>query len=177
MQGFFEPLQEDFERLRTNGVKVNYWVVCQRKLWLYARGLRMEALSERVSLGRLLHEQTYESSKWRELMLDNLIKIDLLHPGEKVLEIKYSRKLADAARLQVAYYLMYLKYRGAGDFIGEIRFPRERRKEEVQLSPEIETRVLEALRDIQRIEALPSPPQVVMSPLCKTCAYCELCWG
>ncbi len=31
---------EEFEGLRTNGTKVNYWAVCPRKLWLFARGVR-----------------------------------------------------------------------------------------------------------------------------------------
>jgi len=47
----FEVLtDEEFEALRTNAIKVNYWVVCHPKVWLYAKGLRMEPLSDRVAL-------------------------------------------------------------------------------------------------------------------------------
>jgi CRISPR-associated exonuclease Cas4 len=174
----FEVLSDEaFEALRTNGIKVNYWVVCQRKVWLYAKGLRMEPLSDRVALGRLLHERAYPDLPRRELLIDDLIKVDLLEHESKVLEVKHSRKLIDAARLQVAYYLFYLRWLGAGDLVGELRFPKERRKEEVRLTPELETQVVEALRDIQRIEQLPSPPQVDFMPICRVCAYCELCWG
>ncbi|MFA0736343.1 MAG: hypothetical protein OGMRLDGQ_002843, partial [Candidatus Fervidibacter sp.] len=43
----FEGLSdEEFEALRTNGIKVNYWVVCHRKVWLYAKGVRLEPLSD-----------------------------------------------------------------------------------------------------------------------------------
>jgi len=35
---------KEFEELRTNGIKANYWVVCHRKVWLPARGMRMEPL-------------------------------------------------------------------------------------------------------------------------------------
>jgi len=49
----------EFDALRTNGIKVNYWVVCQRKAWLYAKGLRMELLSDRVAPGRILHKRDY----------------------------------------------------------------------------------------------------------------------
>jgi CRISPR-associated exonuclease Cas4 len=83
----------------------------------------------------------------------------------------------EAARLQVAYYLLYLRWLGAGELTGELRFPKERRREEVRLTPELETQVMEALRDIQRIEAMPTPPQVDFMPICCVCAYCELCWG
>ncbi len=168
---------EEFEALRTNGIKVNYSVVCPRKLWLYAKGLRMEPLSDRVALGRLLHERAYPDLPRREVFIDDLIKVDLLEHESKVLEIKHSRKLIDAARLQVAYYLLYLRWLGAGELVGELRFPKERRKEEVRLTPELEAQVKEALQDIQRIEALPSPPQVDFMPICRVCAYCELCWG
>ncbi len=174
----FEVLSdEEFEALRTNGIKVNYFVVCPRKLWLYAKGLRMEPLSDRVALGRLLHERAYPDLPRREVLIDDLIKVDLLEHSQKILEVKHSRRLVEAARLQVAYYLLYLKWLGAGELTGELRFPKERRKEEVHLTPELEAQVMEALRDIQRIEAMPNPPQVDFIPICRVCAYCELCWG
>lgn len=168
---------EEFEQLRTNGIKVNYWAICHRKVWLYSKGLRMEPLSDRVALGKLLHERAYPDMPRREVLIDDLIKIDLLEHEGKLLEVKHSRKLVDAARLQVAYYLLYLRWLGAGELVGELRFPKERRKEEVRLTPELEAQVTEALRDIQRIEQLPSPPRAEFMPICRVCAYCELCWG
>ncbi len=168
---------EEFLTLRTNGIKVNYWAVCPRKVWLYARGLRMEPLSERVFLGRFLHERSYPSLPRREVLIDELIKVDLLEAESKVLEVKYSRKLIEAGRLQVAYYLLYLKRLGAGELTGELRFPRERRREVVRLTPEVEAEVEGALRNIARIEGLPTPPQVEWMSLCRLCAYAELCWG
>jgi CRISPR-associated exonuclease Cas4 len=174
----FEGLSdEEFEALRTNGIKVNYWVVCHRKVWLYAKGVRLEPLSDRVALGRLLHERAYPDLPRREVLLDDLIKVDLLEHSQKILEVKHSRKLVEAARLQVAYYLLYLRWLGAGELTGELRFPKERRREEVRLTLELETQVMEALRDIQRIEAMPTPPEVDFMPICRVCAYCELCWG
>lgn len=168
---------EEFEALRTNGIKVNYFVVCPRKLWLYAKGIRMEPLSDRVALGRLLHERAYPDLPRREVLIDDLIKVDMLEHENKVLEIKHSRKLIDAARLQIAYYLFYLNRIGAGELIGELRFPKERRKEEVRLTPDLEIQVIEALREIQNIEQLPQPPKVDFMPICRVCAYCEFCWA
>lgn len=167
----------EFENLRVNGIKVNYWAICHRKLWLYSKGLRMESLSDRVALGKLLHERSYPRYPRRDVLIDNLIKVDILENEGKVLEVKYSRKLVDAARLQVAYYLLYLKRIGAGELTGELRFPRERRREEVHLTPELEARVMDALRDIRRIELLSEPPYTDFMPICRVCSYCELCWG
>nr|BCX01848.1 MAG: CRISPR-associated protein Cas4 [Bacteroidota bacterium] len=168
---------EEFELLRTSGIKINYWVICSRKVWFYAKGLWMEPLSERVALGRLLHERVYRGLSRREVLLDNLIRIDVLEGEDRVLEVKYSRKLVRAARLQVGYYLLYLHRRGAGKLTGELRFPRERRREEVYLDPELEQEVVHALRGVQEIEALPTPPAAGFMPLCRRCAYAELCWG
>ena len=168
---------EEFAALRTNGIKVNYWAVCPRKLWLFAKGLRLEATSDRVLLGRLLHENTYATLPRREVMLDELVRVDVLEGRERVLEVKHSRRLLQAARLQVAYYLLYLRHLGAGELVGELRFPKERRREEVHLTPELEAKVAEALRGVAQVEALPSPPQVDYMPICRHCAYAELCWG
>lgn len=168
---------EEFEELKTGGIKINYWAVCPRKLWLYARGLRMEPLSERVALGRLLHEHAYSGLPRREILIDDLIKVDIIEAQEKVLEIKHSRRLVEAALLQLAYYLLYLKRRGAGELVGELRFPRERRREEVRLTQELQERVEEALRKVREVELLPNPPGANFTPVCRVCAYAELCWG
>jgi CRISPR-associated exonuclease Cas4 len=168
---------EEFESLRTNGIKVNYYVICQKKLWLYSHDIRMETRNERVSLGRLLHQRAYRDQSRRELLIDNLIKIDLLEGSGKVLEVKYSRRMREAARLQVLYYLYYLKRLGVTGLTGELRFPREKRRESVLLNETAERQVEAALRDIRRIEQLPVPPLVEFMPICRSCAYAELCWG
>lgn len=178
MPNSFEPLNpEEFDELRTNGVKVNYWVICHRKVWLYGKGLRMEHLSERVALGRLLHERAYPDLPRREVLIDDLIKVDVLEAQSKVLEIKHSRRFIEAARLQVAYYLLYLQHLGADGLVGELRFPKERRKEEVHLTPELKAQVMQALRGIREIETKPDPPEAEFMPFCRVCAYAELCWG
>lgn len=168
---------QNYEELFTNGIKVNYVVICHRKLWLYSRGIRLEPLSERVALGRLLHEKTYNWLSTKEVLINNLIKVDVLEGEGKILEIKYSKKLSDAARLQVAYYLYYLKKIGAGELTGELRYPKERRREEIRLTNELESKVEEALKRIREIELQPFPPEVSYSSLCRLCAYIELCWG
>lgn len=168
---------EEFFALRTNGIKVNYWAVCQRKLWLFAKGVRMEHSLDRVLLGRVLHQEAYLSLPRREVLLDDLVRVDILEGEGRVLEVKYSSSLVQAARLQVAYYLLYLRHLGAGDLVGELRFPKGRRREEVRLMPEVEAQVAEALRGVARVEALPTPPIAEYTPICRSCAYAELCWG
>ncbi len=168
---------ETARRLRINGVKVNYWATCLRRLWLFSRHITLEHTSDRVALGRFLHETAYRHQDRRDVLVHELIRIDLLHQRNRLIEIKYSPKLVHAARLQLAYYLWYLKQLGAADLSGELRFPRQRRVQRVELTPELEQEVIKALNDIPAIESLPRPPQVEWQPYCKACAYCELCWG
>jgi CRISPR/Cas system-associated exonuclease Cas4 (RecB family) len=80
----FDPMsQEEFEQLKVGGVKVHYYVVCHRKLWLYSHDIRMEQSSDRVLMGKLLHEHTYCHQHHKGLLMDNLIQADLLESGGK----------------------------------------------------------------------------------------------
>lgn len=172
-----EVNREDFESLRTNGVKVNYYAICQRKLWFYSHHIRMEKSNEKVDLARSLHETSYENLPRREILIDDLIRIDLLKGQTKILEVKYSQRMKEASKLQILYYLYYLKKMGVDGLTGEIRFPKERKIESVKLSKEDEREIEEVLRDIRRIEKLETPPEISFMPICRSCAYIELCWG
>jgi len=165
----------DFERLKTQGVKVYYLHVCKRKLWWFSHGIEMEQASDLVALGRLLHRHSYPREHRRELMLDNLVRVDLIAPGI-VREVKHSRKLIVAARAQLLYYLYYLKLRGL-ELQGSLNFPRERRREEVRLTPQAERAVRRWLYEVHEIEQAGTPPRGEYSGICRNCAYSELCWG
>lgn len=167
----------EFERLKVSGIKVNYYIVCPRKLWLFSHDLRMEATSDRVALGKFVHERSYQRLPRREVLIDSLIRVDIVEGTGRVLEVKYSQRMKEAARMQVLYYLYYLKRRGATNLVGELRFPRERRREEVALTGDAERSVEKILREIREVEMLPTPPTTEFMPICRTCAYAELCWG
>ncbi|HEX28714.1 TPA: CRISPR-associated protein Cas4 [Candidatus Poribacteria bacterium] len=167
---------QEFEELKVGGMEVNYLIVCPRKLWLYTHDLRMEKLSDKVSLGAFIHESSYPKLTRRELLIDNLIKVDLLESG-KITEVKSSRKLERASKMQILYYLYYLKQKGIQGLSGEIRFPKERRKIEVQLDEESEREIERILHEVHRVKSLPTPPEAEWSPICRPCAYAELCWG
>ena len=56
------------------GVQAAYYMICRRKLWLFSHQISMEQTSQRVQLGKLLHESSYKR-KMKEIGLEN-IKID-----------------------------------------------------------------------------------------------------
>ena len=48
------------------GTAINYLYICQRKLWFYRHHLEMEHTSEKVDLGKHIHEESYTREKRRE---------------------------------------------------------------------------------------------------------------
>lgn len=165
----------NFEQLKTTGVKINYLHVCERKLWLFDRGIGMEQTSDKVLLGKLLGEYSYPREDTRDVMIDNLIRIDILD-DETIREVKYSNRLAEADRAQLLYYLYYLKRLGM-EKKGIINYPKMRRREEVVLTPEAERMIEDDLRKIKEITSSDRPPALRRKPYCRKCAYYEFCWA
>ncbi|WP_281753357.1 CRISPR-associated protein Cas4 [Thermodesulfovibrio yellowstonii] len=165
----------DFQTLKTNGIKVNYLYVCERKLWLFDRGIQMESKSDKVLMGKLLGDYSYPAESKKELLIDNLINIDIVG-DDQIREVKYSNRLANADRIQILYYLYYLKQLGI-EKQGIINYPKMRKREEITLTPEAEKEVEEALLKVQKILMMENPPELERKPYCSKCAYFEFCWG
>ncbi len=165
----------DFQSLKTNGIKVNYLYVCERKLWLFDRGINMEQTYDKVLLGKLLEEQSYPREKRREILIENLISIDIVD-RESIREIKYSDKLKAADRIQILYYLYFLKKLGI-EKKGIINYPRIKKREEIILTPEGEEEVESALKRINEVLLMPKPPKLIRKSYCTKCAYFQFCWG
>lgn len=165
----------DFQTLKTNGIKINYLYICERKLWLFDRGIQMESGSDKVLLGKLLGEYSYPSEGRKEVLIDNLINIDIL--GEDaVREVKYSNKMPDADRIQILYYLYYLKRLGIHRR-GVINYPKLKKRQEISLTPEGEREVEQALIRVKEILDMKKPPQIKKSSYCVKCAYYEFCFS
>ena len=167
---------------RIGGTEVHYYVLCPRKLWWFSHGLEQEhvtgsAGAENVTLGQHIHKESYPTQKRKDLMIDDLLRLDFTEGGA-VHEIKKSRGAYKATLFQLLYYLYYLKHAKKIETTGVIDYPKERRREEVALTPEREAEVERILEGIQATRQMPSPPNVpAPMPICKKCAYQELCWG
>lgn len=165
----------DFETLKTNGIKVNYLYVCERKLWFFDRGIHMEYNSEKVLIAKLFEIYSYPHETKRDILIDNLIRIDIFEDNS-IREVKYSDKMHNADRIQLLYYLYYLKKLGI-ERKGILNYPRIRKKEEVIMTPSAEKEVEEALKKVHKIVNRDKPPPIEKKPYCTKCAYYELCWG
>lgn len=176
---------DGLQELRVGGTEVHYFVLCPRKLWWFSHGMEQEHAGgasssvgqENVALGTLLHDESYRDKHKKDVLIDNLLRLDFTESGA-VHEVKKSRGAQKATHFQLLYYLYYLKHEKGVETTGVIDYPKERRREEVTLTPELEKEVEQVIAGVQETRALPTPPRVAepMS-ICRKCAYQELCWG
>lgn len=157
------------------GVQVNYYFVCHRELWLFSHGIQMEHTSDRVKMGRVVHEQAYQRRK-KELDIDGKIMLDWREDGV-IHEVKLTDKMEDAHEMQLVYYLYYLKLKGVEGLRGQIDYPRLRQTKTIELDERNQLKIERALADMERIVTLGHAPEVEYMKICRSCSYAELCWG
>lgn len=162
--------------LNISGTEFNYYFVCHRKLWLFSHNIQCEHQSEDVALGKLLHEQSYNSKK-KEFQFEG-IKVDWLDLKNKVIhEVKKSDKVENAHIWQLKFYLYYFKMRNLGDFTGMLNYPKLKKTEEVRLSDSDIAEIEANIARIHEIIQLAEPPKIEkIMKICKSCSYYELCW-
>ncbi|MDQ7083118.1 MAG: CRISPR-associated protein Cas4 [Aquificota bacterium] len=162
--------------LRYRGTQVAYAVVCERKLWLFSRGISLEHTSDRVSMGRFVDRTYFEGE---EGFQDAYVSIDFIKTGKEIVvhEVKLSRSLEEAHLLQVKYYIYYLKNLGLNVRKGVIHYPKLRKVKEVSFSEEDRKLIEETLSRIKEVLSRDSPPPPVDKPYCRKCAYFEACYG
>ncbi|NKQ39116.1 MAG: Dna2/Cas4 domain-containing protein, partial [Methanosarcinales archaeon] len=114
------------------GVKISYYFICKSKLWLFSHNIQMEHNSENVKIGKIINESSYGRDK-KDVRIDNTICVDFIkkRDGLEIHEIKKSKKMDDAHRWQLIYYLYYLNQKGV-DAIGVLNYPLLNKKEIVE---------------------------------------------
>ena len=170
-------MAERVNELNITGTLIWYYYICHREVWLMSRNIIPDQDNSNVDLGRFIHEQSYQREK-KEINLGH-IKLDILKKGKEGLvigEVKKSSKFENSARMQLAYYLAELEKLGL-QAKGELRFPQEKRREEIILTHNLRKELDMAVRDILRIAYLETPPAPVKIKYCKNCAYAEFCWS
>jgi CRISPR-associated exonuclease Cas4 len=161
------------------GTHFNYYLICHRKLWLFANGINMEANSDLVYEGKLIHETSYSrrSDKYQEIAIDG-IKIDFYDRKNKVVhEIKKSDKHEDAHEWQVKYYLYVLEQNGVTGATGLLEYPRLHKTTEVFLTTPDREAIAETLTKIESIIHDEDCPDRIPKSKCKNCSYFDFCWS
>jgi len=179
-ENFSENYQELLsEETIITGVKVNYYFICETKLWLFSRFLTQEQESELVMLGKIIENASFKTLI-KNILIDQRISIDFIKKSECLIlhDIKRSSKLIDAHYNQMLYYIWYLKnIKGIKEVKGIINYPKERKRMEVVLNEENEERIVNILQKVKELLSLPQPPKPVYKKYCKKCSYFEFCWS
>lgn len=139
--------------MNITGTYFNYFLICHRKLWLFANGITMESTSDLVYEGRLLHETSYprRSDRFQEIEIDG-IKIDYYDARRKIVhEVKKSDKHEIAHEWQLKYYLYVLEQNGIDGVTGILEYPRLHKTEEVLLTSEDRSTIREMINNIKTI--------------------------
>ncbi len=161
--------------MRITGVMVQYYKACWRELWFFANGINMDYESEDIAIGRLIHEKSY--SRERKNINLGEVSFDFVKHGKEniIFEVKKSSRLEEPVRWQLYYYLWYAKKLGK-KLKGMLVYPKEKKREIVELTPEIEEELERIREEIPKIVSLPAPPRPEKKPYCRRCTYYELCW-
>ena len=156
---------------------VQYYKACHRELWYFGNQINMNYDNDFISMGKLIHEESYKREK-KNILIDDTIAIDFIKKrGElTIYEIKKSSKLEDPAKYQLYYYLWYLK-NNLGEIVrGEVVYPKEKTSEILELTPELEKELELIIEEIPKIINRRSPPPIIKKPYCKNCSYYILCY-
>ena len=175
------------ETQRLTGTQLNYLLVCHRKLWLFSHGIQMERENEDVQIGKQIGAQAYGRED-KEINLENTAVLDWVEhkPSDDgvltVHEIKKSRAMSEAHRLQMLFYLDFLKSKGV-EARGLIDYPEIKQREQVELDAPGQALLAQARLDAAAIigsEAVPprldeiNPKKIAF---CQKCAYYEFCYS
>jgi len=161
------------------GTQINYYLICPTKLWLFTHQITMEDESEKVQIGKYIHETAYAREK-KNVIIDDKIALDFVRQGDKLIicEVKKSMKLEKAHLYQLYYYLYYLhKIKGIEEVEGLLLYPEQRTKKKIKLTEAITHELEIMLSEINKIIKSPQMPKPVRKSYCKSCAYFEFCWG
>lgn len=158
------------------GTLIWYYYICPREVWLITHQLTPDQDDTNVALGRFIDETSYAREKKQLVVGSSKIDVYRFAEGELVVgEVKKSSRYRKSARMQLAFYLKELAARGI-DARGELRFPKERIREEVVLDSAIMAELEKAEQEILKLVDMEKPPPPSKNRFCKRCAYAEFCW-
>lgn len=165
---------------------LNYFIVCNRKLWLFTNGIQMEQTSEIVADGKLLHETSYEqrNEKHSEILLSATFgnielfgKIDYYDAINKVIhETKRSNKIEKAHQSQLKFYLWLLKLNGIENATAILEYPLLRQRDQVELTDADIIYLEQLTTSACSLKESDVCPPVINAKICKSCSYYELCY-
>jgi CRISPR-associated exonuclease Cas4 len=170
---------------------INYLMVCHRKVWLHANGIRLEHTSDVVAEGKLIGQESYpqRAERWTEIEVSGTLshsaanpielaaKIDFFDPHLGIVhEVKKSNAREQAHIAQVQFYLYVLRLNGIKATYGLIEYPNLRLTERVSLTDEDTLYIESQIMRVHKIIQLETCPERLPISKCRLCSFFEFCW-
>lgn len=174
---YFLVQGKGFGMQAASGVLVWYYYTCHRQVWLMSREINPHQDDPLLEIGRFLQETSYPKER-KSIRLENM-QIDLIkRKGRDVVvgEVKKSSRYLQSARMQLIFYLDFLRDYGIYA-TGELLFPRERKVIPVEMSELDIGELRRAKEGIEEILRLEYPPKAEYISFCCPCAYRGFCWS
>ncbi len=162
---------EDFV---VTGIMMRYFHTCHRELWFDSAGVELDRSNTAIQWGTYIDETSYADST--QAVHYGPIAPDIMEDG-RVMEVKPASSMEEASKMQLAYYLWYLKHVCGDEREGVLAYPTERTRDSVILTDALEEKVETAIRGIYEVINRDSPPELIEKPYCDSCAYQEFCWS
>lgn len=159
------------------GTLIASYFVCKREVWLMAHELSPDQDNTFLEIGRITEESFYKRND-KGFNVSNM-KIDIVKKENNTTiigEVKKSSSYEKPAIMQLSYYLMQLRESGI-KASGEILIPKERKKISVKLTKNVEYKIKNAFKEIEKITVSEKAPEKRKITFCNHCAYKEFCWS
>lgn len=157
------------------GVMVQYYYTCHRELWFYANRINMNYDDDNIQIGRQIQRESYDENR-KNVLIDGAIAIDVVEDENAIYEVKKSSTLEKPAEMQLKYYQWYLQREKGLEMTGELVYPRERKRRDVELTEGDKRELEQAIEEIRDIIARDTPPEREEKPFCESCSFYDLCW-
>ncbi|QSZ27551.1 CRISPR-associated protein Cas4 [Aceticella autotrophica] len=161
--------------MKVTGTLMQSYTICKRQVWLMAHQIIPDQEHPFIEMGRIIDDNSYDRDK-KKLHFENVV-IDLVRSDKDnflVGEVKKSSKAEKSAKMQLLFYLYRLKQSGI-IAKGQLFFPEERKRINVELTETNEKEILNAINEITDIIDREKAPDFVKIPYCKNCGYREFC--
>ena len=90
--------------------------------------------------------------------------------------LKKTKSIEEAGIWQIKYYMYYLEQKGVKNIKAKIDYPLLRETKEIILENEDRKILKNIIKNIEEISSQEKVPSKIDSPICKKCAYFDLCY-
>lgn len=153
-------------------------VTCPREAWFMSRAFSPEEDNYFLTVGRLIHEESYKEINMKEVKLDGA-RIDFVveKNGQTIVaEIKKSSRSVESGKIQLLYYMKMLRNIGVNTK-GQLRIPAEKKIIDIENNEENENLLQEYIQKLVDVISLEKPPKIIRSRYCKKCAFESICFS